>query len=233
MGRPLTDCIRPESYLDCRKRLVDLIVGLKEQQCLDEISELLASGRDPMELLECCIQGMRGVGKRFEEGRYFISGLIMAGDIMRQITELLEPRLPRTNCNREGSTILLGTIAGDIHDLGKNLFAVLARYHGFEVSDLGVDVAPETFVSEAKKTGPDLIGISCVLTTSLPDLKSAVELLKVGFSRSRPPVVIGGTCIDEQICRHVRADHWARDAADGVRKCRQLVRERDRLTVVQ
>jgi methanogenic corrinoid protein MtbC1 len=208
------------------KRLIDLIADLDEKQALSEITDMLASDWKPTEVMESCILAMREVGKRYEEGRYFIAALIMAGEIMRQTTELLEPYLPRLKSDLISGTILLGTIAGDIHDLGKNLFAILARCEGFQVADLGVDVEPERFLTEAKRIEPDLIGISCVLTLALPDLKKAVELLRKELPPHAAPVMVGGNCIDEHIFKYVKADYWSQDAAQGIQACQKIVKDR-------
>ena len=208
------------------KRLVELIVELDERQCISEITDMLSSGWDPMDLLDRCIQGMRLVGKRFEEGRYFIAALIMAGAIMRQATELIEPHLVRQKSFDTADVIMLGTIAGDIHDLGKDLFALLVRCIGFEVLDLGVNVPPKTFLAEASGVRPNLIGISCALTNAVPELKEAVEMLHTELPPPRLPVIIGGTCVDEQICRYVQADHCAHDATQGIRVCKQLIQSK-------
>jgi len=226
MSELVTSSVNPDTYAVRRKRLIDLIVELDERQCMSEIESMLASGWEPMDLLDCCIRGMRLVGKRFEEGRYFIAALIMAGAIMRQATELIEPHFMRREPYDTRGTIILGTIEGDIHDLGKNLFAVLVRCIGIEVIDLGVDVPSAAFLAAAKRTRPDLIGISCVLTLALPELKTAVRSLRTNLPPPRPPVIIGGTCIDEQIYRHVQADYWVQDAAQGVRICRQLIQHK-------
>lgn len=204
-----------------RSRLIEFIIELKEKDCISEITEMISSGWNPIDLLDCCMQGMHEIGKRFEEGRYFIAALIMAGEIMRQATKLLEPYLPRQQSESTVRTILLGTIASDIHDLGKNLFAILARSNGFKVVDLGVDVPPARFLHEAHRIKPDLIGISCLLTIALPEVKEAVKLLHVELPQS--PVIIGGTCMDEQICRHVQANYWVRDAIQGLQTCQQIL----------
>lgn len=226
MSELMTGIVSPESYATRRKRLLEMIVELDERHCISEIENMLSSGCDPMDLLDCCIQGMRMVGKKFEEGRYFIAALIMAGAIMRQATELIEPHLVRREFYDTSGSIVLGTIAGDIHDLGKNLFAVMVRCIGLEVIDLGVDVPPPAFLAAAKRTKPDVIGISCVLTLALPDLKTAVRALRTHLPPPRPPVIIGGSCIDQQIFRHVKADYWVEDAAQGMKICRQVIQDK-------
>jgi methanogenic corrinoid protein MtbC1 len=212
-----------------KEHLIQLIAGLKEKEALQEIVRMLDSGSKPAHVMDCCIQGMRDVGKQFEQGRYFIAALIMAGEIMRRATLVLEPYLPRPSHDQAMGVILLGTILGDIHDLGKNLFALLARCEGYEVVDLGVDVAPERFLTEARKIGPDFVCISCVLSSTLPDLRKAVELLHGELPRGGAKVMIGGNYVDEHIFRHVQADQWASDAAHGVKNCNSMVAEKKKV----
>ena len=207
------------------KKLVQLVVDLKENQCITEVNDMLDAGCPPQDLLDSCIQGMQEVGLRFEDGRYYISALIMAGAIMRQITELLEPHLQTEKTGRVIGTMLLGTVAGDIHDLGKNLFAILARCRGIHVVDLGVDVPPATFLSKAKALNPTMIGISCVLTTGWPKLEETVSLLREELPEPRPPIIIGGTSVDEHICRHVKSDFCVRDASEGLAICHRVMKK--------
>lgn len=206
-----------------RQALIQLIVELKEKECLAEVADMLSSGWKPLDLLDSCVCGMQEIGRRFEDGRYFISALIMAGAIMRQITEMLEPQLKSRKADRIIGTLLLGTVAGDIHDLGKNLFAILARFRGIKIVDLGVDVPPEKFLAVAKKIKPEMIGISCVLSTAWPDLKETVELLRKKLPSPRPAIIIGGTCIDEHVCRHVKSDYWVREATEGLSICQRVM----------
>ena len=208
--------------------LIELISNLREKEAIGKIDEMLSAGLKPSSIMESCIEAMREIGRRFEEGRYFMAALIMAGEIMRRATELLEPHFPRQTPNGTSGVILLGTVLGDIHDLGKNLFALLARCEGFHVVDLGVDVAPERFLSEAQHVNPDLIGISCVVTSTMPDLKTAVELLHKELPRDRADVMIGGNCIDEHIFKYVQADHWAVNAVQGVKDSRRIIAEKNR-----
>jgi methanogenic corrinoid protein MtbC1 len=215
--KPLND------RLEQHKLLIELVADLKEKESITEIKGMLSSGWEPTDVMDTCIQGMHQVGKRFEEGRYFISALIMAGDIMRQATEIIEVNFSQSKSDQTRGVILLGTIRGDIHDLGKNLFAILARCEGFQVVDLGVDVPPERFLGEAKKIKPDLIGISCLLTLVLPELQTAIELLRREFSSHHSHVIIGGNCIDEHIFKHVQADYWAENAVQGVKICRKAI----------
>ncbi len=205
------------------KRLKAMIAGLQEDASLAQLHDMLTEGVDPEVLLAACMEAMHQIGIRFETGSYFIAALIMAGEIMRRATELLSPHLTVKKGGGGSGRIMLGTIQGDIHDLGKNLFAVLLKCHGIEVVDLGVDVPAGSFLEQAEKLHPDIIGISCVLTTSVEPLKQAMNLLRRELPKSGPPVVIGGTCIDEQIAGYVGASHWTNDAATGLRICQELL----------
>lgn len=212
-----------ENGLDLRlERLKTLIVDLEEVPSLTLLKTLLDEGVDPKTLLACCMEGMHRVGVRFETGTYFISALIMAGEIMRGATETLSPYLSVEDSKEDGGVIMLGTIQGDIHDLGKNLFALLLKCHGIGIIDLGVDVPARTFLEKATELKPHIIGISCVLTNSVEALKSAHDFLSKNLP-SPIPIIIGGTCIDERVAKHVGATFWASDAAVGLKVCQELL----------
>ncbi|MCB2191326.1 MAG: cobalamin-dependent protein [Deltaproteobacteria bacterium] len=207
------------------ERLLSMIAELQEEASLAELKKMLEEGVDPKALLDCFMEGMRRIGVEFEKGNYFIAALIMAGEIMRSAVELLSPHLAVQDMGQDEGTIILGTIQGDIHDLGKNLFALLLRCNGFEIVDLGVDVSAEEFLRKAEEIKPDVIGISCVLTTSVQNLKEAVSLLKEKLPDSQPAIVIGGTCLDERMANYVGSALWARDAAAGLKICQKIIKE--------
>jgi methanogenic corrinoid protein MtbC1 len=213
-----------EKPLESRlERLTVMITELQEEAGLAELRTMLDEGVEPKALLTACMEAMHRIGMRFEAGSYYIAALIMAGEIMRCATELLSPYLADQQVGGGGGRIMLGTIQGDIHDLGKNLFALLLKCHGIEVVDLGVDVSAKVFLEQAEKQKPDMIGISCVLTTSLEYLKQAIGLLSDKLPTSGPTIVVGGTCINEQIADHIGADLWANDATGGLRICREIL----------
>lgn len=207
--------------------LKTMIIELEEDNSLNALKTLLEEGVDPKTLLSCCMEGMHHVGIRFEKGVYFISALIMAGEIMRSATELLSPYLSVQQTSDGGGNVLLGTIQGDIHDLGKNLFALLLKCHGIGIIDLGVDIPGQTFLDKALEFKPDIIGISCVLTTSVDALKEAVTLLNRKLPHPQIPVIIGGTCIDERVAAYVGAPHWTADAAVGLKLVKSILDSRE------
>ncbi len=220
----MSDQLEREALDQRLQRLLTMIVELREEDSMAELQGMLAEGVDSKELLACYMEGMRRIGVLFEEGAYFIAALIMAGEIMRSAMEVLRPYLAAPE--QEGKSagrIILGTIQGDIHDLGKNLFALLLNCNSFEVIDLGVDVPAQVFLEKAWELKPDVIGISCVLTNSVENLKAAVELLQDQLPEPKAKIVIGGTCLDEHMAAYVGAAHWASDAVVGLKVCQQLV----------
>ena len=212
--------------VDRLEHLIVLITDLKEEESLNELKALIQSGIDPKALFQCCMEGMRRVGVLFEKGVYYIAALIMAGEIMRAATELLTPHLSIAKAaENSGGCVMLGTIQGDIHDLGKNLFSLLLRCNGIKVIDLGVDVAGAVFLANAIEHKPDMIGISCVLTNNVEHLKHAVQYLQSSLAPQVTPIIIGGTCLDQRIAEHVGATYWAKDAAAGLRICENFFSE--------
>ncbi|MEJ2157189.1 MAG: cobalamin-dependent protein [Desulfobacteraceae bacterium] len=205
------------------ERMKGMIIELQEEASLAELRKMLDAGVDPKLLLDAFMAAMHQVGIRFENGSYFIAALIMAGEIMRGATELLSPYLADQKADHSSGRIVLGTVRGDIHDLGKNLFAILLKCHGIEVMDLGVDVPAEVFLEQSRKLQPDIVGISCVMTTSIDNLKQAIDMFKQQSPQTDLPIVVGGTCIDEQIAHYVDAAFWTNDATAGLRICQEIL----------
>jgi methanogenic corrinoid protein MtbC1 len=204
--------------------LLALLTDLREKDVVQEVDNLLRQKISPHEILATCQEGMRRVGRYYQEGEYYISGLIMAGEIMRQVALLLEPAFKQEMDADNLGVILLGTIKGDIHDIGKNLFKVLLRCQGFEVKDLGVDVQPDDFVIAARRTKPDIIAISSLLTVSYEILRDTIVLLKESMTAIdlSAPVMIGGGMVNANVCEFVNADYWAPDAMAGVQLCKRI-----------
>ncbi len=164
------------------EKLARLVAELKEQEVLSAVELLLSTGVPPGEVLSACQKGMRLVGSMHEDGVYFIAGLIMAGEIMRQAVDLLKPMMIESRSSENMGRVLLGTIIGDIHDIGKNLFRDILECHGFTVLDLGVDVSPAEFVRAAAKFKPHLVAVSALITGSFPHLRELVRLFEDTFT---------------------------------------------------
>jgi methanogenic corrinoid protein MtbC1 len=207
-----------------RNGLIHLVADLQEQEALELVQARLQSGENPLHLVEDCQEGLRRIGERYERREYFLSALIMAGEIFREVMEILSPVIEQQFVGQESGAILLGTVAGDIHDIGKNNFALLLSSYGFTVHDLGVDVPPTEFLSAALQLQPDLIGLSGLLTSSYDSMRETVRQMRLsGSSLASTPILIGGNQLNEQVCRYIGADHWVTDAMSGVRLCQKLL----------
>jgi methanogenic corrinoid protein MtbC1 len=213
---------------DQTSKLIGYVSDLKEQEALAFVQARIEQNDDPLALVENCQEGLRIVGERYERREYYLSGLIMAGEIFREVMEVLAPLIEVRFSGNESGAILLGTVAGDIHDIGKNNLILLLTCYGFTVHDLGVDVPPQEFLLQAMQTRPDIIGLSGLLTSSYESMRQTVQFLR---STSDPqiasiPIVIGGNQLNEQVCEYVGADAWVTDAMSGVRLCQRLIAER-------
>jgi methanogenic corrinoid protein MtbC1 len=201
------------------------IIELDEARTLELTRQLVDGGlATPQSILSSCQQALKVVGERYEREEYFISGLIMAGELFKEVLELVQPLQEQPPSGESKGTILLGTVAKDIHDIGKNLFATSLRGFGFEVIDLGVDVAPELFLAETKRRRPDVVCLSGLIAAAFESMKETVALIRAYEDESgqRTPVVIGGAIMDGRVCEFVGADSWSTDAMEGVRICQKL-----------
>lgn len=219
------------SDADCRETqsaLIDYVAELNERAVLALVQERLDAGDDPLSIVEECQEGMRRVGEQYEQGRYYLAGLIMAGEIFREVMELAQPAIEAQISGEGSGRILLGTVQGDIHDIGKNIQSMLLSCHGFTVYDLGVDVPPATFLAEARRVKPDIIGLSGLLTSSYDAMRDTIALIRDDSvsGLAGVPIIIGGTSINEQVCQYVGADHWVVNAMVGVRLCQRLLTDK-------
>jgi methanogenic corrinoid protein MtbC1 len=213
------------NHQDMQAALIHHVVELNEQEVLALVQERLNNGDDPLSIIEACQGGMRRVGERYEQGQYFLSGLIMAGEIFREVMELTQPVIKKKVRGNESGRILLGTVQGDIHDIGKNIQSILFSCYGFTVNDLGIDVPPDVFVAEAAKFEPDVVGLSGLLTSSYDAMRDTIALFRrdPDHPLASIPVIIGGVSINDQVCQYVEADYWIVNAMDGVRLCQRLL----------
>ena len=207
--------------------LADLIVRMDERGSLATIRGRLDAGDDPLQLIGECRLGMERVGALYEQGAYFISALIMAGEIFREAAEILIPHLEAAPPRPKGAgKIVIATVKGDIHDIGKNIVITLLDTHGFAVVDLGVDVAAARIAEAVLGERPDLLGLSCLLTTGFESMAETIALVReqtLGWPR-RLPIVIGGAPVDQNVCDQAGADGWSDNAATGIDIVRGLLR---------
>ena len=203
-----------------------VLIELDEERTLEITREILAlGGVTPHSILSTCQDALRVVGERYEREEYFISGLIMAGELFKEVLELVQPLYEQEARRESTGTIVLGTVAKDIHDIGKNLFGTSLRSYGFEVIDLGVDVPPERFLEEVGRSKADVVCLSGLIAAAFGSMKKTVDILRAHEAELgyRPPVVLGGAIIDGRVCDYAGADSWSTDAMEGVRICQNLV----------
>jgi methanogenic corrinoid protein MtbC1 len=201
--------------------LITAIADLQEETALALVRQRLDSGDDPLLIIKDCQEGLRQVDLLYERQAYFLAGLIMAGEIFRGVMELVQPVVERRVAGKASARILLGTVEGDIHDLGKNIVSVLLGCHNFAVHDLGVDVPPITFAEQATQLLPDVVGLSGLVASAYDAMRETVVLLRAqGYRR---PIVIGGGQLSGKVCQYVGADYWTTDAIAGVELCRRLI----------
>lgn len=206
--------------------LINLMADLEEEKVLTLVKERIARRDNPFAIVDDCREGLRLVGDRYEKREYFLAGLIMAGDIFQEVMLLLDQIITQKYSGNELGTILIGTVAGDIHNIGKNILSMLLTSYGFTVFDLGVDVPPEEFVRQAREIQPDAIGLSGLLTSSFDTMKETIRLFRTNSdAKIRDlPIVIGGGLINEDICHYVGADYWGNDVMQGVRIFKELLK---------
>ncbi|GEA17294.1 cobalamin B12-binding domain-containing protein [Moorella sp. E306M] len=203
-------------------KLVDNIANLREGEALALVKEMLATGTDPMVLLEGCRDAMEMVGERFKKGVYFLPDLIYAGEIMRQVSAEVKPYINTAEAEgKKGGKILIGTVKGDIHDIGKNIVTFMLDVNGFDVRDIGVDVPPETFVEHIRSFEPDIVALSGLLTVAHTTMKETVEAIKAAGLRERVKIMVGGGSIDEHVRVFAGADAYGPDAMAAVSLARQ------------
>lgn len=208
--------------------IAQAVAALDYRATIELVGQAQARGESAVAIVHATQAGLRMVGERYERQEIFLSGLIMAGEIFRGVMELVQAEWESSLQGGASGSVLLGTVAGDIHDLGKNMAALTFRAFGFSVEDLGVDVPPERFLEAARRTNPDIIGLSGLVTFAFNSMRDTVELLKrpeAGLAKP-PLLVIGGATIDETVAHYVGADHWTTDAMEGVRICQRLLENR-------
>lgn len=205
--------------------LKEAVGALDEPKILKILKEFVASNpleEDAQKVVVACQQGMAIVGELYESGVYFVGDLIYAGELLTSAMDTLKPIIGGDNVKKIGS-IVLGTVQGDLHDIGKNIFKSMAEAAGFEVFDLGIDVAPSDFVKKVKEVKPNIVGMSGVLTLAIDSMTLIVDALKEAGYRDDVKVIIGGNPVTEDVCQKVRADAFTNNAAEGVKICQKWV----------
>jgi len=205
------------------KELIAAITGMEEEDALRIAREMLDGGTDPIRILEVCREAMERIGEGFEKEEYFLPDLIMSGEILKQINDVVKPEMAKGPEVERLAKVVIGTVAGDIHDLGKDIVVFMLDINGFEVHDLGVDVSVDTFVDKVKEVDPEIVGLSGFLTLAYDAMKETVEAITEAGLRDKLKIMIGGGAIDQQVLGYVKADAYGKDAIEGVELARQWV----------
>jgi methanogenic corrinoid protein MtbC1 len=203
--------------------LVEAIAEMRDDEAVPLAVKMLETGTPPIDILGACREAMTIVGQRFEEGEYFVPELILAGEMLREISELVKPRLAASSDVAKHGRIVLGTVAGDIHDIGKDIVYFMLDVNGFEVHDLGVDVPVATFVEKVRELQPQVLALSGFLTLSYDAMKETVEALAEAGIRDSVKIMIGGGTVDEQVRQYAGADAFGSDAMAAVTLAKQWV----------
>jgi trimethylamine corrinoid protein len=203
--------------------LATLLADLKEEEAIKVTKDRLAKGDDPMKILEDSRRGMEMVGKRFSSGEYFIPDLIYSGEILKQVSDIVKPRLTGNLQTKKLGKFLLATVAGDIHDIGKDIVAFMMDISGFEVIDLGIDVPKDKIVEAIKANKPQIVGLSGFLTLAFDSMKETIDAIKAAGLRNNVKIMIGGGQIDEEVKRYTGADAYRPDAVSAVALAKEWI----------
>ncbi|MCP4297695.1 MAG: methionine synthase [Proteobacteria bacterium] len=212
--------------MDSEARLmIEFIVQMEEQKSVEQAKKMLESGYQPLELLSHCRAAMETVGQKYETGEFFLAELMMAGEILSQISDIAKPLIQKNqkHFDDDAPLILIGTVEGDLHDIGKNIVSFMLEINGFKVIDLGIDVPVQTFVDQIRENKPVIVGLSGFLTVAFDAMKETVTAIESSGLRKGVKIMVGGGQVDEIIQNHTGADAFGTNAMDAVRQCKAWV----------
>ncbi len=195
---------------------INLLADLKDAEVLELVEKRLAGGEDPLKILEDSRKGMEIVGERFAADEYFLPELVFSGDLLQRITELVKPHLTQAAETKRIGKVVLGTVSGDIHDIGLNIVDFMLDVNGFEVYNLGVDVPVQNFVDKVKETGAPVLGLSGFLTPAFEVMKETVKAVETADIRDKVKIMIGGGQLDDEVRKYAGADAYGKNAMEAV-----------------
>ena len=207
------------------KDLINAIINIQEDYAIKIAQDMLDSGTDPQKVMDICREGMTVVGKRFEDGEYFIPELVMSAEILEQVAEMIKPLMKKKVKTKKRGKIVFGTVEGDIHDLAKDIVISMLDIHGYEVFDLGVDVPPAVFVAKVQEVGATILGLSGFLHFASKSMKETIDSIKQAGLRNDVKVMIGGGQIDDFLKDYTGADAWGNNAMDAVNIANEWITE--------
>src|SRR4030043_1955708 len=198
------------------KDLVSTLADLKEKEALKIVEDRLKAGEEPVKILDDARKAMEVVGKRFASSEYFMPDLVYSGEILKEITDIVKPKMGKAGEIKRLGKVVFGTVAGDIHDIGKDIVVFMLDVNGFEVYDLGIDVPAQKFVEKIKESGAQIVGLSGFLTLAFDSMKQTIDAIKAAGLRDKVKIMIGGGQIDEEIKKYTGADAYRPDAVAAV-----------------
>jgi len=202
------------------------LLSFEEEKFIEVVKRSLEEKVSPLEIINALTKALEEIGRKFEEGEIFLVHLVMAGEMVkRAVSEYLEPLLKKAKMERKTlGRVVIGTVSGDIHDIGKNIVAALLFSAGFEVIDLGKDVPVEEFIRAVKEYNPDIIGLSALLSTTLPVQREVIEALKKNGLRGKVKVIVGGAPVTAEWAEQIGADGYGEDAVEAVKVAKRLLK---------
>ena len=206
------------------EKLTELVIELEIDDIADAVKEALDEGKEPFDIMNALTKGMDEVGKRYEEKEYYLTELVLAGETMKEAFVVLKPALAASDTSTDKVKIILATVKGNNHDIGKNILGSLLLSSGFELIDLGMDVDEDTIVEKVKETGASIIALSSLLTMTVEHIKVVHEALIAAGIRDKVKLIVGGAPLNMELAKKLGADDFAEDAVDGVRHIKQLAK---------
>ncbi|MFX1455697.1 MAG: cobalamin-dependent protein [Promethearchaeota archaeon] len=204
------------------EKLTELIIELEVDDIADAVKEALDEGKEPFDILNSLTKGMDEVGRRYEAKEYYLTELVLAGETMKEAFTVLKPALAASDKSTDKVKIILATVKGDNHDIGKNILGSLLLSSGFELYDLGMDVDENTIVEKVKETNASIIALSSLLTMTVEQIKVVHDALITAGLRDKVKLIVGGAPLNEELAKKLGADDFADDAVDGVKHIKQL-----------
>ncbi|MCR6691769.1 MAG: corrinoid protein [archaeon YNP-LCB-003-016] len=212
--------------MDSLDVLRSALLSFDEEKFMEAVKKSLEANINPLEVINVITDALQEIGRKFEEGEIFLVHLVTAGEMVKKaVSEYIEPSLKKARMERKTlGKVVIGTVAGDIHDIGKNIVATLLFSAGFEVIDLGKDVPVEEFIKAVKEHKPDVLGLSALLTTTMPVQKEVIEALKKNGLRDKVKVIVGGAPVTTQWAEQIGADGYAENGVAAVKLVKKLLK---------
>ncbi len=206
------------------EKLTELIIELEVDDIADAVKESLSEGKTAMSILDALTKGMDKVGELYEKKEYYLTELVLAGETMKEAFKILKPKLEAEGGGKEKVKIIVATVRGDNHDIGKNILSSLLLSAGFEVIDVGMDIPAEKIVETVKETKAKIIGLSSLLTMTVEEIKNVHEELEKAGLRDKVKIIVGGAPLNMELAKKLGADDFADDAVEGVRRIKELAK---------